>query len=134
MRALIAEDDAISRTLLQELLSAYGEIHAVEDGQKAIEAYCSAMDKGAPYELICLDIMMPEMDGQEVLAKIREMEEEKDIAPPHNAKIIMTTALGDTSHIMGAFKSQCDAYLIKPIDKTKLVEHLKSLGLIQGDA
>jgi len=99
------------------------------NGKEAITAFLSAHDNGELYDLICLDIMMPEMDGQKTLKEIRRIEEEKDIHGLGGVKVIMCTALDDRSNVMEAFKSQCDGYVTKPIDKQKLMEVIESLEL-----
>ncbi len=131
MRALIAEDDFTSRLLLQKLLAPYGESHVAINGKEAIEAFRAAKQKRRPYDLICLDIMMPEMDGQTVLREIRAIEEGAGIRTGHGAKILMTTALKDPKNVMAAFRELCDGYLVKPIDKAKLVKYLQEFGLIE---
>jgi two-component system, chemotaxis family, chemotaxis protein CheY len=131
VKTLVVEDDFTSRLLLQEILKAYGAVHIAVNGREAVEAVRVAMAAGTPYDLICLDIMMPEMDGQTALRQIRGLEEAKGIFSTDGAKIIMTTALGDLKTFSAAFKELCDAYLVKPIDKGKLLEHLRSFALIR---
>jgi len=87
----------------------------------------TALRAGDPYHLICLDILMPEMDGQAALRQIRVMEQ---AASAERAKIIMTTVLSDKESVSAAIQGSCDAYIVKPIDKAKLLEHLRSLKLI----
>ena len=130
MRTLIVEDDFTSRRLLIGLLAPYGNCDIAIDGKEAVEAFLLAWEGNHPYDLICLDIMMPEMDGQEVLEEIRKLEAEKGIDERSRVKIIMTTVLDDRENIVKAFKGQCEAYLIKPIDKEKLLQEVKSLGFI----
>jgi len=130
MKTLIVEDDFTSRLLLQGILQSYGPCHISVNGREAVEAVGLALSAKEPYNLICLDIMMPEMDGQAALKKIRALEDEASIVASEGAKIIMTTALDDKKNIMSAFREQCDMYLVKPIDKDKLIEDLKSLSLI----
>ena len=130
MKTLIVEDDFVSRLLLQRILKPYGEAHIAVNGHEAIEAFQMSRSENQPYDLICLDIMMPEMDGHEVLKKIRNMEN-NNRKNPSRVKIVMTTALSDSKNIMTAFKSQCDGYLTKPIDKKKLLEQLHNLGLLK---
>ncbi len=130
MKILIVEDDFTSRLLLQTILSAYGECHIAVNGKEAIDAFALALEEGKPYQLICLDVMMPEVDGMEALKKIRSLEEEMGINSSAGVKIIMTTALGDPKNVIGAFKSLCDAYLVKPVNKSKLLDYLRSFGLI----
>lgn len=130
MKILIADDDFTSRILLQGFLQTYGECTVCTDGLQAVNAFRSAFEEGSPFTLVCLDIMMPELDGQAALKKIRDIEEERGIAARDGVKIIVTTALDDKKNIISAFREQCDVYLVKPIDKEKLVESLNTLNLI----
>lgn len=131
MKSLVVDDDFFSRRVLQTIFSGYGECHVAVDGKEALFAFEQALAEEAPYDVICLDIMMPEMDGQEVLKKLREMEEKKGIFGSDSVKIIMTTALDDSENIRQAFRSQCESYLIKPISKSKLNAILVNLELIK---
>lgn len=130
MKSLVVDDDFFSRRILQTMLSGYGECHVAVDGKEAVFAFEQAMAENAPYDLICLDIMMPEMNGQEALKTIRQKEEEKNIFGSDSVKIIMTTALDDSDNIRTAFREQCESYLIKPIHKSKLTDILKEFELI----
>ncbi|MFP4175766.1 MAG: response regulator [Planctomycetota bacterium] len=131
MKTLIVEDDLTSRIYLQELLDEYGTVHVAVNGEEAMEAVDSAADDGDPYDLICLDIMMPEVDGQEALRKIRDNEAERGISSTRGAKVVMTTALGNVSNVSEAYSNLCDAYLVKPIDKKDLIQTLRDLGLME---
>jgi two-component system chemotaxis response regulator CheY len=131
MRILIAEDDLTSRKFLYKFLSRYGECDLVVDGLEALDAFLISLKENKPYSLICLDIMMPKVDGVKVLKHIKELETQKGILPEKRAKIIMTTALAETQFVQNAFEIGCDAYAAKPIDTDKLVEVLVKLGLIE---
>lgn len=131
MRILIAEDDLVSRKFLQKYLSQYGECDIVVDGLEALDAYMISLKDEKPYDLICLDIMMPKVDGVKVLKNIRDMEIQKNIATDKRAKIIMTTALAETQFVQQAFEYGCNAYAAKPIDIEKLEEVLKKLDLVK---
>jgi len=130
MKTLIVEDDFTSRLLLQQILSPFGECHMAVNGREAVEAFRSAGEKNNSYDLVCLDIMMPEMDGRSALKEIREMEHARAVHPSEGVKVIMTTALNDPRNVVGAFKALCDAYLFKPIKKAELVRQIRSFGLI----
>ena len=130
MKTLVVEDDFTSRLLLQELLKGYGEVHVAVNGKEAVAAVEKALAEGAPYSLICLDIMMPEMDGQQALTEIRKLEEQRGTISTEGMKIIMTTALDDVKSVSAAYEQLCDGYLVKPIDKTKLTAQLRELRLI----
>lgn len=130
MKSLVVDDDFFSRRILQSILASYGECHIAVDGKEALYAFHQAMAEEAPYDVVCLDIMMPEIDGQEVLKNIRQIEEKKNIPHEKATKVIMTTALDDSDNIKAAFREQCESYLIKPINKTKLLKILTDFGLI----
>jgi two-component system chemotaxis response regulator CheY len=131
MRMLIVDDDFTSRVLLREALKAFGTPDIAVNGTEAIAAARRAIEAGQPYDLICLDIMMPDIDGQAVLKHIRAMEEAAGIGRTERSKIVMTTALGDEGNVMRAIRSQCDGYLVKPYSKAGLLDHLRRFGLIE---
>lgn len=131
MRILIAEDDLASRKFLSGFLSKYGQCDIVVDGLEALDAYLMSLKDNNPYDLICLDIMMPKVDGVKVLKAIRDLETQKGLLPEKRAKIIMTTALAEADYVKNAFEIGCEAYAAKPIDTVKLLEVIKKLGLIQ---
>lgn len=130
MKSLVVDDDFFSRRILQSIMASYGECHIAVDGKEAVFAFNQALAEEKPYDVICLDIMMPGADGQEVLKQIREIEQKKNILGNDSVKIIMTTALDDSENIKQAFREQCESYLIKPISKSKLVEILEKFSLI----
>ena len=129
MRILVAEDDYVSRKVIEAILRPYGDCDLACDGEKALSLFKKAFSSDKPYNLLCLDIMMPEKDGQAVLKEIREMEHANNITGEKSTKIIMTSALGDYETIKTAFQEECDAYLVKPIGKEKLLNIIKQLGL-----
>ena len=75
--------------------------------------------------------MMPEMDGQQALKEIRALEESKGTWANKKMKIMMTSALADMKNVSEAHQNLCDAYLLKPIYKSKLLDKLHSLKLIE---
>ncbi len=133
LKILIVEDDFVGRALLTKILSAYGDVDVAVDGAEAVKAFYMITLKNRTYDLICLDVMMPEMDGQEVLKAIRDAETKHGIPPGQGAKIIMTTAMDDSQSIMQAFRQQCDGYLVKPIKKKGLLKIMDDLGLLKPD-
>lgn len=130
MKILIAEDDLVSRKFLCKFLSQYGECDLVVDGLEAIDAYLIALKDKSPYDLICLDIMMPKVDGVVVLKAIRNLEMQRCVMPQRRVKIVMITALAEAGFVNKAFEYECDAYASKPIDTKKFIEVMKKLELI----
>lgn len=134
MRILIAEDDFISRKFMMRFLSKYGECDVTVDGSEAVEAFKMALDSSESYDLICMDVMMPLVDGFEALKQIREIEKEKEIPEEESVKIIMTTALSEGRNVTKAFELGCTAYAGKPIDRDKFENELIKLELIGSKA
>lgn len=130
MRILIAEDDMTSRKFLFKFLSRYGECDLVVDGLEAVDAYLLSVKQNNPYDLICLDIMMPKIDGITVLKSIRDMEQQKNVPETEKVKVIMTTALAETNLVGQAFETGCDAYAAKPLDTNRITDVMKKFGLI----
>ena len=134
MKILIVEDDFASRKLMQKYLSPYGICEVVVDGEEAVLAFSESLENDDPFDLVCLDIMLPKKDGQQVLKSIRSLEASRGIEGSEGVKVIMTTALGDAENIMSAFRSQCEGYLTKPVTRQRLLEEIKDLGLLADEA
>ena len=130
LRTLLVEDDFASRLVLQTFLARYGECHVAVNGREAVDAFRSVLEQGRRYDLICMDIMMPELDGRAAVRQIRALEEEHGILSTYGAKIIMTTAVDDVKEVSHCFHELCDAYLMKPIDLTLLLNQIRSFHLI----
>lgn len=130
MRILIAEDDFVSRKFIFKFMSQFGDCDVTVDGMEAIEVFLMSLEEGNYYDLICLDIMMPEVDGLKALKTMRKLEEERNIPESDRAKVIMTTALNSTEEVFDSFGSGSEAYAVKPIDTDKLTDVMKKLGLL----
>jgi len=129
MKILVVEDDYISRRLLCRYLEPYGECVEAVNGHEAVDSVRYALDAGNHYDLICLDIMMPGMDGQETLSAIRRLESGQGVALGQGARIVMTSAMEDEQYMLDAFSASADGYLVKPIERRKLLATLKDAGL-----
>ncbi len=130
LRILIAEDSFINRKYLLKLLLPLGECDIAVNGIEAVDAFSDALETKKFYDLVCLDITMPEMDGHETLAHIRALEEEYGIIGLDQVKVIMTTGANDHKTILASFRGGCESFLIKPIKEDKLFKELETLGLI----
>ncbi len=130
MKSLVVDDDYAARKLLQRLLSGTGDVNVAVNGQDAIDAFKEAFGSGHHYDLICLDIMMPQVDGHETLKAIRRYEEEAGVHSTDGVKVIMTTAMDSTAHVLGAFREGCEAYVLKPVKKSELMGEIYKLGLL----
>lgn len=128
MRILIAEDDFASRKFMLKFLIKYAEVDVTVDGQEAVNAFELALEDGEPYDLVCLDVMMPNMDGLEALETIRQIEAGAD-AKIKKARVIMTTALNEVNQVDKAFQLGCEGYAVKPIDTEKFLMIMDKMGL-----
>ena len=128
MRLLIVDDDLINRKLLSAMLRGYGESDIAVNGREAIECFKLGLDNNELYDIVFLDIMMPEMDGHETLQAIRSTEEERGIDMGNGVKVVMVTALGDKQNVLSAFSEGCEYYLVKPIRQNKLFELMEEMG------
>jgi len=129
MKILIVEDQMVSRFVLQKMLKDYGECDTAVNGKEAVAAFTMASEEGKPYDIIFLDIMMPEMDGREALKLIRKMEKESGVKASNEVKIIMVTALDTPEEVVDAYyHGGCTNYLVKPIYKNKLEALIKELN------
>jgi two-component system, cell cycle response regulator len=117
VRVLIAEDDAVSRTILRRSVEKLGhECLAAEDGESALELY-----RNTPgIDLVISDWMMPGIDGPALCRLIRE--DRRDAY----TYFIFLTALGDKGHLLAGLAAGADDYLSKPLDRDELQVRLAS--------
>lgn len=130
MKILLAEDDFATRKFMANFMSRYGECDVTVDGMEAVDAFMMALEMDEPYDLVCLDIMMPVMDGYQALMGIRNLEKEREIPKEKAVKVIMATALNDQKNVKMAFDLGCTIYSGKPIDEARFEQALKKLGLV----
>ncbi len=130
MKFLIVDDDFDSRRLVQKILHPYGYVDVAADGEEGVEAFRSALKDGEPYDVITLDIIMPNMDGQDALREIREIEKEMGVPADKTAKVIMISGLDDSKEVHDAFfLGDAISFIVKPIRKQTLLDEIQSLGV-----
>lgn len=130
MRFLVVDDDFQTRTLVQRFLYPYGFVDVATDGEEAVAAFQQALKEKEPYDLITLDILMPNTDGQEALREIRDIEKEWEIGEDREVKVIMISGLDNSKEVHDAFfLGRATSYIVKPIDKKVLLGEIRSLGI-----
>jgi two-component system chemotaxis response regulator CheY len=130
MRSLVVEDEFVARSVLQRFLARYGDCDVAVDGAEAIAAVERSLEDSSRYDVVCLDIGLPRLDGQGVLERIRNLELERGLQLGQGCRVIMTTVTTSATHVLGAFRGGADAYLPKPISLAALTQELKTLRLI----
>jgi two-component system chemotaxis response regulator CheY len=131
MKTLIVEDDFVSRRILKDILAPYGDCDVAIDGSEAIQAYRLAWEDKKPYDLICMDIMMPKVDGQEALEKIRELERTAGLRNRDEVKVIMISALDSPKTVFASYyRGGATSYIVKPVSYAKLLEAVGNFGLL----
>ena len=121
MKMLVADDELNNRVLLRKILESYGGVDLVVDGQEAVDAFKLAHSENVPYDVIFMDIMMPNMDGHQAVQTMRKQEAEMGIMPQDEVKVVMVTALDSAKDAMQAYyRDGCTDYVTKPITKSKI--------------
>jgi two-component system chemotaxis response regulator CheY len=131
LKILIVDDEEMAAKIMRLYLKDCGACEVVHNGLDAVERVEQKLKSdGQSYDLICLDIRMPGMDGQETLQRIRALEAEHGLDVSDSARVIMTTLLDDAQNMTQAFMNKCEIYLVKPIKKAELLEQMENLGLM----
>ena len=130
MRFLVVDDDFETRHLMQKLLRPFGDVDVATDGEEGVEAFSRALKAGEPYALVTMDILMPNIDGQQALREIRQIEKEHDIARENQVRVIMVSGLDNSEELHDAFfLGEATSYIVKPINHAVLLQEIAKLGL-----
>jgi HD-like signal output (HDOD) protein/CheY-like chemotaxis protein len=129
MRILIADDETVSREKLRLIMTHFGEVEAFESGAEAFMAYEAAHEAKTPFNLIMLDINMPEKNGIQVLLEIRASETLLNLSNKEKAIVLMVTSKTDKGHIVSCVQAGCDSFIAKPFDLPVVSEKLAKFGI-----
>ncbi len=133
MRILIVDDDYTSRRIMQRMLGPLGEVFVAVDGEEAVRAFAAAWQDQEPFDLILMDILMPRLDGIEALKRIRSVESKLGAGDNERVKVLMVSSQAERDIVMQSLDVGADWYLVKPIDKAKLMEELGRLDLLVAE-
>ena len=132
MKSLIVDDESASRKKMRKILSAFGECEAVDNGNAAVTSFVQAWERWTPFDLMTLDVSMPEMDGIQVLNRIRSIEKEKNVKKEKRVKIVMVSSHLCKDVVMSCIKAECDDFVVKPFDKGNLIAKIDEFFTTRG--
>lgn len=132
MKSLVVDDEFVPRMVLQRILQAHGPCDAATTTAEAMAAVRHAIEQKNPYQLICLDIEMPDGSGQDVLKDIRRLEEEMTVPVELRAKVLMASSRSEPEQVKAAFYNGSNGFLVKPVEPERLARKLRELALIAG--
>ncbi|MHB2155932.1 response regulator [Calditrichota bacterium GD2] len=132
MRILVAEDVQLMQKLLKRLLDPFGEVTLVKTGREAFSRFQEAINSKKYFNLVCLDLNLPEINGLEVLKNIRAAEKLNHVPIKERAKVVVVSSTNDADVVMKAINLGCNGYIVKPFSKDKIINELKKLGLISS--
>ena len=129
MRTLVVDDELVSRKKMIKILNTFGPCDSVQNGKAAISVIKTAVEESNQYNLITLDISMPDISGTQVLTAIREIEDDHELTTEKKAKILMVTSHSDIETVK-ACAGKCNGYVVKPFNKELLVEKMTKINLL----
>ena len=129
MKILIVDDEQISRKILMKKMAVLGTCVTVDSSKRALAELEVAAHNQEPFDLITLDVSMPEMDGRQMLQHIRRQEIQNKVPKANRVKILMVTARMNISTIKACIKMGCNGYLIKPVSRYQLFQNLGKMGV-----
>ncbi|MBV5341717.1 MAG: response regulator [Deltaproteobacteria bacterium] len=124
-RYLVVEDEEINRTVLSSFLSNYAPCDTAENGKEGLSLFKNAHSEGNPYSLICVDLIMPEMNGLALIKEIRSLEKSNSAFSEYRTRIFVISACDspwDKADLI--LDNLCDDYIVKPFDRCLFEEKL----------
>ncbi|WP_428564485.1 MAG: response regulator [Solidesulfovibrio sp. DCME] len=132
-RALIVDDSRYQRFLIIQALEGLFTTAEAANGREAVTLFSEALDRGEPFDLVVMDILMPVLSGHDALAGIRRVEAAKGLAEEKRTPAVMLSSLDDPGNMLRAqFESGAQAYVTKPFSPKTLLEALASLGVVDN--
>lgn len=131
MRSLIVDDDESIHQYLKGVLAPYSVCEGAFSGELALQRFKEAYEEGRPFDVVFMDILMPEMDGHKAAELLRDAETKMGIAEGEQFTLVMITSLVDNRNVTRAFfNTFASCYIVKPFDKEKVLDELRENMII----
>lgn len=124
-RFLVVEDEEMSRIMLTDILSMYAPTDSAVNGKDGLQLFEKSVNCGDPYDLVCVDLMMPLMNGLALIRGIRKIEVDNPLFGNQQTKVFVVTSntcLWEKAELL--LDNLCDDYISKPYDKGRIAGSL----------
>lgn len=129
-RYLIVDDDEMGRLMLQDFLTEFADCDLAANGKEGLQFFEKALLDGVPYDLLCIDLIMPEMNGLALIRKIRDIERKHPYFTDFRTRIFVISASESTWDKADLLLDNlCDDYIVKPFNRKLLLDNLRKNGL-----
>lgn len=133
LNVLLVDDSDSLRYILKAFLKEIAHCDEAVNGREAVTMVRESLESGKGYDLILMDIMMPDVDGLDATRRINTLLDEENVQPDCRPKIVMLTCLNDSKHMLEAqYECGAAAYITKPFERDILFETIKNLDLIDN--
>ena len=129
MRSLVVDDEFVALSKMVAILEPFGSCDAATNAEQAQAFFTAAFKQGNPYDLITIDINMPNMNGLTLLNRFQLEEKSRGC---HRARKIVVTADSSAFNVRTALANDCDGFLVKPVSRRVITDKLAALQLIPG--
>lgn len=131
-RFLVVDDQEDVTMLMMHILSGLGECACTNDPQEAADIFERQLRNGCPFDVVFMDIMMPDLDGHQTAEALRRLEADHGVPAGSEAKLVMVSSLRDVGTVSKSFfrGGLADGYLTKPIGAGAVRAELVKLGVI----
>jgi two-component system chemotaxis response regulator CheY len=126
MRALIIEDDPTAQLVLKSILCNFADVTECTNGIEGLQAFYTALKGNTGFDLVCLDIGLPDVQGNDLLRLFRQAEVEKSTK---QSVVLVMSACKEDRVIQEMLTLGANAYVLKPVNRVNLIVQLRGLGL-----
>jgi two-component system chemotaxis response regulator CheY len=125
LRLLVVDDDRVTSKILQKAIEGLGEVVLAADGAEGLVLFKQAFDKGERFDVVVLDLEMPEVDGHGALQGFRDYEESHGVYGLDRCLVYMNTSNPDLKKVKASFRLQADRYFLKPLSVDQIKKRLE---------